>query len=247
MKKSKTWAIANAIGKTGFNALLKKYMIAKEDLVNVKNLLGVNLSEKKMDQILFVFDDLERTTCNMKDLLGFFNNFVEEYNAKVLIIGNVEKIGVDREDQATETLNNKSYTLDEKDKTNPKSDQLSLYKEKFIRYEINFTPKFNEVVKALSDSLEHSNHFNADICPIDDINNMIINAFNKAQNYNLRTLQTIIFNIGCLLRVFSDKRIENRKITLEDKKSFFLNAVHQSIYCKLKIGWPLVGPSEREF
>ncbi len=197
-----------------------------------------------MDQILFVFDDLERTTCNMKDLLGFFNNFVEEYNAKVLIIGNVEKIGVDREDQATETLNNKSYTLDEKDKTNPKSDQLSLYKEKFIRYEINFTPKFNEVVKALSDSLEHSNHFNADICPIDDINNMIINAFNKAQNYNLRTLQTIIFNIGCLLRVFSDKRIENRKITLEDKKSFFLNAVHQSIYCKLKIGWPLVGPSE---
>jgi hypothetical protein len=44
LKKSKTWAIANAIGKTGFNALLKKYMIAKEDLVNVKNLLGVNLT-----------------------------------------------------------------------------------------------------------------------------------------------------------------------------------------------------------
>lgn len=66
----------------------------------VKDSKGIDL-EKIFDKIssgfslencIFIFDDLERTSCNVNDILGYVNNFIEHDGIKVLLIANEKEI-----------------------------------------------------------------------------------------------------------------------------------------------------------
>lgn len=45
------------------------------------------------DNNVIIFDDLERCCCDVNEILGFINNFIEHSNAAVIIIANEEEIG----------------------------------------------------------------------------------------------------------------------------------------------------------
>jgi len=63
--------------------------------INLKefNLLDFFSDNKKSKQeIVFIFDDLERTEINLKEILGYINYLVEQSNFKVIILANEEKI-----------------------------------------------------------------------------------------------------------------------------------------------------------
>ena len=45
------------------------------------------------DNNVIIFDDLERCCCDVNEVLGFINNFIEHSNAAVIIIANEEEIG----------------------------------------------------------------------------------------------------------------------------------------------------------
>lgn len=53
--------------------------------INYENLLNFT------DTVL-CFDDLERANCDIADILGYINNFVEHDGVKVIIIGNEDEI-----------------------------------------------------------------------------------------------------------------------------------------------------------
>jgi len=49
-------------------------------------------NKKSKKEIIFIFDDLERTEINLKEILGYINYLVEQSNFKVIILANEEKI-----------------------------------------------------------------------------------------------------------------------------------------------------------
>lgn len=59
------------------------------DLEDIFNQISSGFS---LENCIFVFDDLERTSCNINDILGYINNFIEHDGIKVLLIANEEEI-----------------------------------------------------------------------------------------------------------------------------------------------------------
>ena len=52
------------------------------DIENIINKISTGFSLKNC---IFIFDDLERTSCNVNDILGYINNFIEHDQVKVLL------------------------------------------------------------------------------------------------------------------------------------------------------------------
>lgn len=59
------------------------------DIENIINKISTGFSLKNC---IFIFDDLERTSCNVNDILGYINNFIEHDQVKVLLIANEAEI-----------------------------------------------------------------------------------------------------------------------------------------------------------
>lgn len=59
------------------------------DLENIFNKVSSGFS---LENCIFIFDDLERTSCNINDILGYINNFIEHDQIKVLLIANEAEI-----------------------------------------------------------------------------------------------------------------------------------------------------------
>ncbi|HCE3288595.1 TPA: hypothetical protein NG550_004553 [Vibrio parahaemolyticus] len=58
----------------------------------IMSMLGDNY-----DDIIIVFDDLERTGIDNKELLGYINKIVEDYDIKVIVIANEDKLLSDKD------------------------------------------------------------------------------------------------------------------------------------------------------
>ena len=68
------------IGKTFGHNFLRYFRERKESATFSKN------------DYFFVFDDLERCPMPLDEVMGYISNFVEQYEAKVILIGNEEEI-----------------------------------------------------------------------------------------------------------------------------------------------------------
>lgn len=60
--------------------------------IDLENILSKIASGFSLDNCIFIFDDLERTSCSINDILGYINNFIEHDGIKVLLIANEEEI-----------------------------------------------------------------------------------------------------------------------------------------------------------
>lgn len=97
--------------------LLRKLTLSPNDIPDISS-WGDFIPQTDKRKFLFIFDDIERAACGIKELLGFINTFVEQYKAKVIIIGYKEKIGLicdnDKTDQLSKCNNNKESSLIDK-------------------------------------------------------------------------------------------------------------------------------------
>lgn len=59
------------------------------DLESILNKISTGFS---LENCIFIFDDLERTSCNINDILGYINNFIEHDGIKVLLVANEAEI-----------------------------------------------------------------------------------------------------------------------------------------------------------
>jgi hypothetical protein len=71
----------------------------KEDITLTSNIPDVDLSEyfKTPNECLLIFDDLERCSMNVSDVLGYINAFVEHEGFKAIIVANEDEV-LKRED-----------------------------------------------------------------------------------------------------------------------------------------------------
>ncbi|HCG9215364.1 TPA: hypothetical protein NJ617_004633 [Vibrio parahaemolyticus] len=77
----------------------------------IMSMLGDNY-----DDIIIVFDDLERTGIDNKELLGYINKIVEDYDIKVIVIANEDKLLSDKDcniyKDFKEKVIGKTFTVD---------------------------------------------------------------------------------------------------------------------------------------
>lgn len=69
-----------------FFAGLNFFNIEKESLPNLSDVINIK-------NMFIIFDDIERCTMNINDILGYINNLVEHNEIKVLLVANQEEIG----------------------------------------------------------------------------------------------------------------------------------------------------------
>lgn len=158
-------------------------LLAKAGLNGLAEFKGINTDELKQikffkgitnKDVLF-FDDLERIDNNKIDIqsvLGYLNYLSEHCHHKVIVIANEENI----------------------------TNNYLQFKEKTIRYSLNYTPNLNEVYDSVSQRYE-SDYFDF----LTTQKNLILNIFNARKYRNIRTLIFITDTFRNLFFTQTDK------------------------------------------
>lgn len=60
---------------------------------DVDKLFGIVNDFLTIKNCIFIFDDLERCDCNINEILGYINGFVEHYGFKVILVANQNEVG----------------------------------------------------------------------------------------------------------------------------------------------------------
>lgn len=89
----------------------KKDGTANIDLKEFNPLDFFSDKKKSKQEIIFIFDDLERTEINLKEVLGYINHLVEQSNFKVIILANEEKINNDDYKEFKEKIIGKTFEV----------------------------------------------------------------------------------------------------------------------------------------
>lgn len=74
-------------------SLGKKEIIADLDLNSIIMNAAKVISDRKIEKQILIFDDFERSSVPINDLVGLINDFAEHKRCKVIIIANKEEIG----------------------------------------------------------------------------------------------------------------------------------------------------------
>jgi len=133
----------------------------KESLGQIKKILS-SLNAKGN---ILIFDDLERCSINIIDLLGYINNFVEHQSYKVILIANEEEL--------------------------EKTEKYTLIKEKLVGKTFEFKTDANLAYDSFLSELKNENRIKENILEKEKLN--ILELFKKSEFKNLRALrQTLL-------------------------------------------------------
>ncbi|MED3310349.1 P-loop NTPase fold protein [Bacillus thuringiensis] len=117
-----------------------------------------------LNKIVFCFDDLERSSIDISDVLGYINKLVEHGEAKVIIIAN--------EDEMTDL------------------ETYNKIKEKVIGRTLSYSPNHTEIVKLLIGTVENEECRRV----LSDNANLIDEVFLSSSTNNIRILKQIIMD-----------------------------------------------------
>lgn len=74
------------------NAAIKKF-VKSTDVADENELRKLVSLFPDFDNNVIIFDDLERCSCDINEVMGYINNFVEHSDAKVILVANEQEIG----------------------------------------------------------------------------------------------------------------------------------------------------------
>lgn len=132
---------------------------------------------------VFIFDDFERSVIDKIELLGLFDEMVEQNHAKVIIVCNevalLKKIEKDDED-----FNNKKAVNNTEEKI--LTDDYNLYKEKVVGFTIKYAADLSTVYRKILDNIVGKQSHCYD-CLI-EYKSEVLELFSRVGSHNLRTL-----------------------------------------------------------
>lgn len=158
----------------------------------------------QFNRYIFIFDDFERSLIDKIELLGFFDELVEQNNAKVLVVCNERKITNAREgNSANNTQQENVRSVDTK-----LVDDYNLYKEKVIGLTIDYEADLGSVYEGvLLKEVNNDDAYSLLFQSRDDI----LRLFKITNSHNIRTL---IF----MFKRFKELRKEIETIFITSKK-----------------------------
>lgn len=138
----------------------------------------------KFSHYVFIFDDFERSIIDEIELLGFFDELVEQNNAKVIIVCNESKITNAREEKSANNAQQENNESDDKRLV----DDYRLYKEKVIGLTIDYKADLGSVYERVL--LKEANHDDAYRLLLQSKGD-ILRLFKITSSHNIRTLKFI--------------------------------------------------------
>lgn len=208
--------------------------------IKLKNAIG---RMKSMSNFIFIFDDLERCSIQINEVLGYINNFVEQSNCKVIVVANEKEIGKTSNNKNIESkyqlalsdnIKYPSQNVDasKKDQTIDiaeirervkylfsENEIYVLTKEKLIGRTILYQPDIKQVVANLIDAICQESFFYTNLIKSKDY---IVDILEKNNCYNIRTIQF------CLVFIERIGKLEDDSIKSISKKN--LEVILQDIF-----------------
>ena len=132
---------------------------------------------------VFIFDDFERSVIDKIELLGLFDEMVEQNHAKVIIVCN-EVALLKKAEKDDENLNNKKAVNNTEEKI--LVDDYNLYKEKVVGFTIKYTADLSTVYQKILDNIVGKQSHCYD-CLI-EYKSEVLELFSRVGSHNLRTL-----------------------------------------------------------
>ncbi|WP_455266878.1 P-loop NTPase fold protein [Phascolarctobacterium sp.] len=177
---------SNSKGISNFVGLVSKglNLIPRgEDAKRFVNCLQKN--SINFSRYVFIFDDFERSIINKIELLGFFDELVEQNNSKVIIVCNENKI-ISTEEDVSNVENEENNNVDS-NKT--LVDDYKLYKEKVVGLTIKHETDLSCSYKTVLDK-----ELSGDECYSFLLSHRenVLELFDRVASHNLRTLIFII-------------------------------------------------------
>ena len=132
----------------------------KETKINI-DFKNINLFEKtNYEDIILIFDDLERTLIPIIEILGFINSILDNKNTKVIVIANENEIKKEDEDIYKKF---KEKIIDRSFKVKPDKNYWSYFNDK---YKLTFKKNENQIdlVKNIFDNFGDNNYRNINQC-----------------------------------------------------------------------------------
>lgn len=213
--------------------------------VEIKSLVSnIQKNTVNFTKYIFIFDDFERSVIDKIELLGIFDEMVEQNNAKVIIVCNemallkkVDEKDVDASEQ-NEDINTESKML---------IDNYNLYKEKVVGLTIKYETDLADIYQGmLNDIVDiNSKAYSSLIEYKDDV----LELFARVNSNNLRTLIFIIKRFEELAKkielLFDENRIDKGYL---DKYQWYLlcNITAVSIMYKDFGDFDILIPSDRD-
>lgn len=188
---SKGMALAGKIGKGLLKTVLKIDLNddGKSDASVSSQIPDINLPDylSNTEGLILVFDDLERASMDLENLLGYINYFVEHQGYKVVIVANEDELG------------NKEKTSDVSYKR---------IKEKLIGKTFEIQPRLDLAVNNFIKEIESQatqNLFNSNI-------DLIKDCYRRSGYLNLRHLRQALMDFSRLVELLSNGIKEENKV-----------------------------------
>lgn len=184
---------------------------AKETTVNwnfdTLAIIGSDEEEVKNFKLL-IFDDLERSLIDIRELLGYINNFVEHGRCKVIIVGDTDKI---QDKESKDEINKQLFKS---------------FEEKTIGRTFSIQSDVKSAVGTFTDELSMSKFLKKD-----DVKDLIYKVFTSSEFNNLRVLRQTLMDFNQMLIKLDDEDVVNSSEFLK-----ILLAQYVIAYMEIKSG-----------
>ena len=164
--------------------------ISIHDLIEIKNTMDF-WPKQKGKELIFIFDDLERSNIHDVELLGMINEYCENRKIKTIVVANEEKIQSNKDSQ--DNL-----------KKNPKYLEL---KEKVIQTTLKLIPDFEEVIdNIVSNYVETCDGYKEFLL---NNNELLKHVFYESNCNNFRTFKSILVGFERVFKVCKKEYEDN--------------------------------------
>lgn len=164
---------------------------------NIKKSLGQmkkSLSSLNAKGNILIFDDVERCSINIVDLLGYINNFVEHQSYKVILLANEEEL--------------------------EKTKKYKKIKEKLVGKTFEFKTDANLAYDSFLSELKNENKINEKILEKEKAN--ILELFEKSESNNLRALRQNLLDFERFYDEILTTHLEKKELIKDILYWFFL-------------------------
>lgn len=211
---SKTIKATTNILKIGLNTVSAGTLNLKKLDLNIS--LSDFLSMQKLDNCVLCFDDLERYTGNLSDILGIINDFTEQKHIKTIVLANIDKIKntINSNTKDTDSNNKEQSTTQNEDINN-----FNIIKEKFFAKIIAF-PDDRNTKKYILEEIINEMNISEKTFLLENVE-LILNIMKQAKTSNYRVIKILLNDFSYFYSENILNQINDENTFYKIKKHFF--------------------------
>lgn len=214
MINKKTISICKGL-KDFFNPLISRTLSLPKN-ININLPLSTFLNIEKLDNYVLCFDDLERYTGNLSDILGIINDFTEQKHIKTIVLANIDKIKntINSNTKDTNSNNKEQSTTQNEDINN-----FNIIKEKFFAKIIAF-PDDRNTKKYILEEIINEMDISEKTFLLENVE-LILNIMKQAKTSNYRVIKILLNDFSYFYSENMLNQINDENTFYEIKKHFF--------------------------